>query len=269
MSWLRPLGSTGLQVSALGLGTVKLGRDQGVKYPGSFALPDDRSAAQLLDRAKDLGINLLDTAPAYGRSEERLGTLLAGQRRDWLICSKVGEEFEQGKSRFDFSPEHTRESVLRSLRRLATDVLDIVLVHSDGNDLDIIERMGTLQALAQLKAEGLLRAFGMSTKTVAGGLAAAEACDVVMLTYNPQQREELPVLDTCARLGTGALIKKVLGSGHLATTAAAENPAAGNPVQACMNLVFAHPGASAAIVGTINPAHLQANVEAARRAIER
>ena len=45
MSWLRPLGSTGLQVSALGLGTVKLGRDQGVKYPGSFALPDDRSAA--------------------------------------------------------------------------------------------------------------------------------------------------------------------------------------------------------------------------------
>ena len=91
MSWLRPLGRTGLQVSALGLGTVKLGRNQDVKYPRAFELPDDRSAAALLDRARGLGINLLDTAPAYGSSEERLGGLLAGQREHWIICSKVGE----------------------------------------------------------------------------------------------------------------------------------------------------------------------------------
>jgi aryl-alcohol dehydrogenase-like predicted oxidoreductase len=215
MSWLRPLGSTGIQVSALGLGTVKLGRDQGLRYATGFTLPDDASAAHLLDQARALGINLLDTAPAYGSSEERLGQLLAGQRRHWVICSKVGEEFEQGQSRFDFSPEHTRASVLRSLRRLRTDVLDIVLVHSDGSDLEIIERRGTLEALAQLKAEGLLRAYGMSTKTVAGGLAAASVCDVVMLTYNLQQREELPVLERCYQLRRGALVKKALGSGQL------------------------------------------------------
>ena len=76
MSWLRPLGDTGLQVSALGLGTVKLGRDQGVKYPSGFTIPDDREARALLDLARDLGINLIDTAPDYGRSEERLGPLL-------------------------------------------------------------------------------------------------------------------------------------------------------------------------------------------------
>ena len=102
MSWLRALGKTGLQVSALGLGTVKLGRDQGVKYPATYTLPDDRSAARLLDTARELGINLLDTAPAYGSSEQRLGRLLAGQRRHWLLCSKVGEEFVDGQSRFDF-----------------------------------------------------------------------------------------------------------------------------------------------------------------------
>ena len=257
MSWMRPLGTTGLAVSALGLGTVKLGRDLGLKYPADFRIPDDRSAAALLAQARELGINLIDTAPAYGSSEERLGKLLSGQRRDWLICSKVGEEFEAGQSRFDFSPEHTRRSVIRSLQRLQTDVIDIVLVHSDGNDLHIIEQLGTLQALAQLKQEGLIRAFGMSTKTVEGGVAAAASADVVMLTYNLTQREEVAVLDTCAALGAGTLIKKALASGHLS----GEYP---DPVQASMDLVFAHPGVSAAIVGTITPAHLQANVAAAR-----
>ena len=260
MIWMRPLGNTGLQVSALGLGTVKLGRDQAVKYPGSFTIPDERSAAALLAQARDLGINLIDTAPAYGNSEERLGKLLAGQRSDWLICSKVGEEFEAGQSRFDFSPEHTRQSVQRSLRRLDTAVIDIVLVHSDGNDLRIIREMGTLQALEQMKQEGLIRAFGMSTKTVEGGLAAAAVSDVVMLTYNLDSQEELPVLDACASLGVGALIKKALASGHLAR----EYP---DPVQASMDLLFAHPATSAAIVGTITPAHLQANVETVRRIV--
>ena len=266
MSWLRELGATGIQVSALGLGTVKLGRNRALKYPASFTLPDERSARRLLDLAAELGINLLDTAPAYGSSEERLGRLLAGNRRGWILCTKVGEEFEQGRSRFDFSPEHTRESVLRSLRRLGTDVLDIVLVHSDGRDLQIIEQMGTLEMLAQLKREGLLRAFGMSTKTVAGGLAAAAACDVVMVTYNPLAQQERPVLDECARLGRGVLVKKVFDSGHLVEPADA--PDTGRPApQASLELVLGHPGTSAAVVGTINPLHLRSNAEAARRVL--
>ena len=260
MSWMRPLGSTGLQVSALGLGTVKLGRDQGVNYAAAFTIPDQRSAVALLAQARGLGINLIDTAPAYGNSEQRLGQLLAGQRHHWLLCSKVGEEFEQGQSRFDFSPEHTRQSVERSLRRLKTDVIDIVLIHSDGNDLQIIQEMGTLQMLEQLKQEGLIRALGMSTKTIAGGQAAAAVSDVVMLTYNLSQPEERAVLDTCATLGKGALIKKVLASGHLGSKQA-------DPVQAAMDLVLHHRGTSAAIVGTITPAHLQSNVEAALKSL--
>ncbi len=280
MSWLRKLGSTGLRVSALGLGTVKLGRNEDVKYPADFSLPDDKSAANLLAQARELGINLLDTAPAYGNSEQRLGQLLAGQRQDWVICSKVGEEFERGQSRFDFSPDYVRASVQRSLRRLRTDVLDVVLVHSDGRDLEIIEQLGTLEALAQLKREGLLRAFGMSTKTVAGGLAAAAACDLVMVTCNLGHRAELPVLDACARLERGALVKKVLDSGHLVRHAGhpdAGHPDAGHPdvghpdvghtLHASMELVLGHAGTSAAVVGTINPAHLRINVEAARRIV--
>ncbi|MEC8429394.1 MAG: aldo/keto reductase, partial [Pseudomonadota bacterium] len=157
---LRELGSTGINVSPIGLGTVKLGRNQGVKYPQGFELPDDAHALRLINLAKEHGINLIDTAPAYGISEERLGVLLKGQRQDWVICSKVGEEFSNGESHFDFSPEHARFSIERSLKRLNTDVIDLVLVHSDGNDLDIINGAGTLDALAELKRQGLIRAFG-------------------------------------------------------------------------------------------------------------
>jgi aryl-alcohol dehydrogenase-like predicted oxidoreductase len=259
-NWLRPLGKTGLEVSALGLGTVKLGRNQAVKYPRAFKLPDDASASALLDRARGLGINLLDTAPAYGDSEQRLGKLLAGQREHWLLCTKVGEEFDAGSSRFDFSPAHTRASVQRSLRRLATDRLDIVLVHSDGNDLEIIEQSGCLETLAELKLEGLIRAFGMSTKTVTGGIAVAQLCDVVMLTYNLETRAEQAVLDACLQRGVGTLIKKPLASGHL-------DPSVEDPVQASMDLVFGQAATSAAVIGTIDLAHLEANVVAARRAI--
>ncbi len=258
---MQGVGDTGLEVSRIGLGTVKLGRDQGVKYPQQFSIPDDRAASDLLALAQDLGINLLDTAPAYGNSEERLGKLLRDQRREWVICSKVGEEFEQGQSRFDFSPEHTRYSIDRSLRRLGCDEIDMVLVHSNGEDERIINSLGTLEALIDLKREGKIRAFGMSTKSVAGGLAAAAPCDVLMVTYNLGQQQELAVLDKCLHTGTGVLIKKALASGHLASDL-------DDPVQASMELIFHHAATSSAIIGTINPQHLRENTAAARRALE-
>ncbi len=260
MKGLRPLGNTGMQVSALGLGTVKFGRNEALKYPAAFTLPDERSLAALLGQARHLGINLIDTAPAYGESEARLGRLLRGQREHWLLCTKVGEEFSRGQSRFDFSPEHTRQSIQDSLRRLRTEVIDIALIHSDGNDLRIIRELGTLDTLAQLKREGLVRAIGMSTKTIAGGLAAAQVCDVVMLTYNLEHRQEQPVLDACAAMRRGVLVKKVLASGHL-------DSGATDPVQASMDLVLGQSACSAAIVGTISESHLRADVMAARQTL--
>jgi len=254
----RPLGSTGMAASILGLGTVKLGRDQGVKYPSSFRIPNDREAASLLALAAGLGINLLDTAPAYGTSEERLGTLLAGQRERWLICTKVGEEFDAGHSSFDFSPQHTRMSIERSLQRLRTDRLDIVLVHSDGNDLDVIRNTGVIETLADLKAAGKIRAFGMSTKTLEGGLLAAEMTDCVMVAWNLDYAADVPIIERCRELGKGVLIKKALASGH--ATVAGEDPVARS-----FTTIFAHPGVTSAVVGTINPEHLRSNVQIANQ----
>lgn len=248
---LRQLGRTGIRVSPLGLGTVKLGRNQGVKYPAAFTIPTDRDARKLLLQARELGINLLDTAPAYGSSEQRLGELLQGEIQNWVVCSKVGEEFADGRSRFDFTPEHTRASVLRSLQRLRRDYLDIVLVHSDGDDLAIVEHYGTLQALAELKKEGLVRAVGFSGKTLAGGLQAAERADVMMVAYNPDYRDEVKLLDYCAAHDKGVLIKKALASGHI-----------GGDAGASLRFALQHPATSSVIVGTINASHLAANVAA-------
>ena len=173
----------------------------GRQVPHRFHHSGDDEARLLLAQARELGINLIDTAPAYGRSEERLGPLLRGQRDEWVIVSKVGEEFEDGQSRFDFSAAHTRLSVERSLRRLETDRIELVLVHSDGNDLAILEQQGVYQTLAELKQEGKILGYGLSGKTVAGGLKALEQGDCAMVTYNLNEQAERPVLDYAAEHG--------------------------------------------------------------------
>lgn len=260
--WHRPLGNTGLKVSPLGLGTVKLGRDQGVKYPNGFSIPDDQAAANLLACARELGINLIDTAPAYGVSEERLGPLLRGQRHDWVIVSKVGEEFSQGQSHFDFSAQHTRYSVERSLKRLNTDVIDLVLVHSDGNDLDILEHSDVYPTLAALKAEGKIRGFGFSGKTVEGGLVALEQGDCAMVTFNLNEQAEAAVIEQAAQQGKAILVKKALASGHICLKPEID------PIQASFEALFSQRGVSSAIIGTINPTHLTENAACAARVLK-
>jgi aryl-alcohol dehydrogenase-like predicted oxidoreductase len=146
------IAGTSIRASRIALGTWAIG---GWMWGGS----DENDAIATIHAALDRGINLIDTAPAYGSSEERLGQLLPGPRERWVLCTKVGEEFAAGKSQHDFSPAAVRESVERSLRRLRTHWLDLVLVHSDGNDLDLIAHSGALETLAELKRAGKLRAF--------------------------------------------------------------------------------------------------------------
>lgn len=253
----RMLGSTGLEVSVLSLGTVKLGRTEGVRYPTRFELPSDGEFQGLLGLASDWGLNLLDTAPAYGVSEVRLGQLLKGQRERWLLCSKAGEAFERGQSSYDFRPEAIRASVERSLSRLGTDRLDILLIHSDGQDVKRIVEDGALETLMRLKEEGKTRAIGISSKTVEGGLLGLEHGDCVMVTLNLEYLDELPVITRAAALQKGVLIKKAFGYGHACVSDRVD------PVRASLKLCLGQPGVSSVVVGTINPVHLRENMQAA------
>jgi aryl-alcohol dehydrogenase-like predicted oxidoreductase len=259
----RPLGSTGISVSPIGLGTVKFGRNRGLKYAEDFDLPDLAHLAKLLGVAADQGVNLLDTAPAYGLAEERLGELLAGQRAHWVIASKAGEEFTGGQSQFDFSPKAIRSSVERTLRRLRTDWIDLVSIHSDGIDETAAKFGPALDMLQDLKRDGLIRAVGYSGKTVAGGLMALDSVDAVMVTFNAADAAHRTVIEAAQARGKGVLIKKALASGSLT-----DGPDA---AAAAFRFIFAQPeisgGISSVLVGTLNPLHLKENVEAAARGI--
>ena len=251
-----PVSDTGIKVSPLGLGTVKLGRNKAVKYPTSFKLPDDKQALHLLNTAAEQGINLLDTAPAYGDSEERLGLLMKKTSANWVVATKAGEIFDPatGESTYNFTSEFIKESILQSMKRLQRDCMDIVLIHSNGNDEFIINHFGALEILSDLKKQGLIRATGMSTKTVAGGILAAKNADVVMATYNLEHQDEKPVIDYAQKNNKAIFIKKALSSGH-AVIGAKEDQ-----LQKSFDFIFSNQGVTSIILGTINPKHLIENV---------
>lgn len=248
----RLFADTGKTVSVLGLGTVKFGRNTGVKYPGGdgFDLPDDATIESLLDLCLAQGINLLDTAPAYGVAEERLGSLMGARRENFFLVSKTGEEFDGKDSAYIFTREHTQYSVERSLKRLKTDHLDCVLVHSTRDDLDVIEKTDVLETLSRLKDKGDILSYGVSTYTVAGGKRAVDLSDCVMVAYNAGYTDEEDVIDYAAAKGKAVLVKKGLGSGHL------ENPAAG------IRFVVNRAGVTSMVFGSLNPENIMSNIKA-------
>lgn len=243
------LGQTGIEISPIGLGTVKFGRNQGVKYPTKFELPSDEDLSNILSLAKSLGINMLDTAPAYGTSEERLGCLIKEDRKDWVIIGKAGEEFIDGKSSYNFTPNHFKRSLERSLKRLNTDYIDVLLIHSNGDDMDILNNDSLIKQMYEFKEQGLVKAIGASTKTPEGGIKTLELMDVVMASYNPDYQDEKPVLDYAEKYDKGVILKKALSSGH------------NTNIEQAMRFAFDHKGTRGIIIGTINPKHLKENVE--------
>ena len=260
------IAETGLAVSPLGLGTVKLGRTAGVKYPDSFKIPDDVQTLKLLSEASELGINLIDTAPSYGNSEQRLGQLLPKLNREWVIATKVGELFNANlaQSHYNFTAEFIKQSVVQSLKNLRRDVLDIVLIHSDGNDQHIIQHLGVLEILNDLKQQGLIRATGMSTKTVNGGLLAIQQSDIAMVMHNSGYQDEQAVLDQAATSNKAVFIKKALNSGHLASSSSVTDP-----VQASFDSIYQNPAVTSIVIGTITLSHLTSNVSKAVKALEK
>lgn len=244
----------GMRLPVAGLGTVKFGRNEGVKYPNHFELPDDKQLSNLLALAHELGIRLLDTAPAYGTSEARLGKLLPNHH-DWLISTKVGETFQQGQSQFDFSANAIQASIQHSLKRLQRQHLDVVLIHSDGNDEYILRQTDAVKTLQQLKQAGTIRAIGFSGKTASGGIAALQEynMDIAMVTHNPTYQAEKAVIDTATELQKAIFIKKAFASGHL-------QQLGNDPIRQTMTCIFANSHANLSVIlGTINPAHLQQN----------
>ncbi|QOJ17994.1 MAG: aldo/keto reductase [Phycisphaeraceae bacterium] len=251
----RHLGNSGLSVSPIGFGAFKIGRNVGTKYAASYDLPDDAAAERLLHGVLDLGVNLIDTAPAYGLSEERIGRFLSRRRDEFVLSTKAGEEFSpETGSRYDFSRGAIEASVERSRFRLRADVLDLVFIHSDGRDREIIEHSGAVDALRALKDRGVIRAIGFSGKTVDGARLAIAWADAIMVTYHVNDRSHESVIAEAASRGVGVVVKKGLASGMLTPDRA-------------IPFVLGNPAVHSMVVGGLNLNHLRDNCRAATAAL--
>ena len=251
---LRPLGRTGMQVTPLGFGAFKIGRNQKIKYPRAYDLPDEQAVGTLLNSVLDLGINLIDTAPAYGLSEERIGQTIAHRRGEYLLSTKVGEQFTDGVSEYRFDERSVRDSIEQSLRRLRTDYLDLVFIHTPADDLTVLTETDVVPTLKSLQQAGLIRAVGLSGKTVAAAEHALQWADLLMVEYNALDESHRPIIGRAAESDLGVLVKKGLAAGHL-------------PPEQAIPFVLQTPGVSTLVVGGLCLAHLLENIRLAERSI--
>jgi aryl-alcohol dehydrogenase-like predicted oxidoreductase len=154
----RQLGSSGLRVSALTLGTMTFGGQGNFAKVGST---DVAAARRQIDMCVDAGINLIDTADVYSRgaSEEIVGEVLDGRRDELLLATKVRMRMGEGPNMVGLSRQHVIDGCEASLRRLRTDHIDLYQVHEWDGSVPLEE---TLTALDQLVRDGKVRYIGVS-----------------------------------------------------------------------------------------------------------
>ena len=240
---LRALGKTGLKVTPISFGAFKIGRNEKTKYEQSYPLPSEEETSRLLNGVLDLGINLIDTAPAYGLSEQRIGRHISSRRREFILATKVGETFEHGKSTYDFSARAIPQTFERSLTRLKTASVDFLLIHSDGREI----AAETIAAIQNLKKQGKTRFIGLSAKTVESAREALKWADALMLEYHPRDKSHEEVIEKAGELGLAIFVKKPLASGQI-------------PAREAIPFILKNPHVATLVIGGLNLEHIKQNL---------
>lgn len=210
----RTLGSTGIGVSAVGVGTWQFGGEWGVDFTGA-------EVDAILGAAKDEGINLIDTAECYGDhlSEQLIGERLRRERDSWIVASKFGHHYHgyQDRTRH-WDPADVRKQVEESLRSLRTDYLDLLQFHSPSDEEFFNEELWN--ELARLKQDGLVRHLGLSvsknTNLKQVEAAPQGGCETLQIIYNRVDRApEGDVFAAAAAANMGVMARVPLASGFL------------------------------------------------------
>ena len=284
----RTLGSTGADVTILSYGAMELrGRPRGPEIA-------DQDAGRLLNAVLDGGINLIDTSPDYGRSEELIGTYIGHRRDEFFLASKCGCPLELPTDALppyphDYSPGNVRADVEQSLRRLRTDYLDLVQVHMSPSQATLEEHR-TVETLRDLQAEGKVRFIGMSG--ILPNLpdhVAMGVFDVFQIPYSAVQRDHEELITAAAGTGAGTLIRGGAARGAASedknwqTRPLGQDPGVGqrnweasgiagllseaglSNMEFVLRFTLSHPGLSTTIVGTSDPAHLAGNIAIAEQ----
>jgi aryl-alcohol dehydrogenase-like predicted oxidoreductase len=260
----RRLGKTDMVAGVLGFGGSEIG------YQRVAA----RTVAKLLDGALDAGLNLIDTAECYDDSEALIGRAVAGRRRDFYLCTKCGHG--QGWGRAEWRPAALLASIERSLKRLATDCVDLVQLHSCS--LDHLKRGDVIAALERARERGWTRYIGYSGDGEAARYAVeCGRFDTLQTSVSVADQEAIhQTLPLAAARGVGVIAKRPLAN---AVWRYAKKPAEpyyqtywtrlralgpdllgdGDPAATALRFTLSVPGVHTAIVGTTRPERWPAN----------
>lgn len=210
----RKLGAQGPTVSAIGLGCMGMSQ--------SYGPADEGESIATIHRALDLGLNFFDTAEVYGpfRNEELLGRALKGRRSDAFIATKFGFQIVEGKSSGTNSePDHIREVVEASLKRLQTDHIDLLYQHRVDPKVPIED---VVQTVKQLIQAGKVRYFGLSEagENTIRRAHAVHPVTALQSEYSLWERNLEPkIIPVLRELGISLVPFSPLGRGFLAGTA--------------------------------------------------
>ena len=285
----RKLGNTELEVSALSLGTVALGMRYGiapkdeVKDEAGMTPPSDNEAIELVHRAIDEGINFIDTARAYGRSEDVLGSALYDRRDKVVITTKLGcHDVDGNLLQGNSLRQHMTNSINTSLKLLRTDWVDLLMLHSA--TVDVMENSEAIDILKEIQTQGKTRYIGASTYgTEAPQIAIEKGVNALQVAYNILDQRMDEIFPLAQANGVGVVVRSVFLKGvltpraddlpeHLAPLrekSDAVKQLAGqltppmNRIEAALRFVLSQPNITSALVGVHTQAELEASIKVA------
>ena len=276
----RRLGSTDIVASRLGFGAARIARLETPNVAGADVDGATREGAvELVNALLDRGVNFIDTAAGYGDSEEVLGVALAGRRSECWIATKAPN------SRANFGPDWSEESVARSidesLRRLRTDRVDLIQLHSCTSD--VLREGGAIRALLKAKDASKTRYIGYSGDgEQALNAIATGAFDVLQTSFNiVDQRALEDVIPAARDAGMGIVAKRPVANAALAWESSPYryadeywrrgrllSPPPGSPsdpIELALRFTLSFDEIDVAIVGTRSLDHALANLEIAEK----
>ncbi|MFD2334002.1 aldo/keto reductase [Cohnella sp. GCM10020058] len=265
----RKFGKTDMKVSVLGFGSAEIGMDS--------SKATDREVGDLLNALLDEGVNVLDSASSYKRSESLIGQLVSSRRSEYYVFSKLGEGESVGLPYPDWDVRNVRPSIERTLRDLRTDYVDLMMIHSCS---EAVLRQGDLiEALRDLKREGLTRYIGYSGDSTDALYAVNTGVfDALETSINIADQEALQLtVSEAAKRDMGIIAKRPIANAvwvrqglenapdpYVERLEKLDYPFLKNDSDAiaekALRFVLSVPYVDTAIVGTTNLAHFRQNI---------
>ncbi len=267
------------EVTFLGFGALEIGRNWGMGT--DTERPDEETAKNVLNTVIDLGINLVDSASAYHKSEERIGRYISDRREKYILATKCGEHSDEPGTYYDFSYKGISESIDRSLKLLNTDVIDLLQIHFGPEPEKTLDEGETLRAMKDAQKAGKVKYIGAS---IDGELA--KRCilsgdfDVMQMGYNIIHRGNADNVKLARERGIGVLVRSGLGNGLLTSRVVDNMERLGEAERVkvqrllslvdcntdkltalALNFLYADKGVSSVIVGTKKVQNLKKNME--------